>query len=62
MIRELPDDWIQLDLSKAREAGVTEKEYTQWLLFNNATYVIGFGKISIQDPDIALMFRLTFGI
>lgn len=58
MIRELPDDWITVDIPR----DVRESVWTQWLLFNNVTYVISFGKVAIKDPDVALMFRLTFGI
>lgn len=60
MIKELPDDWITFDLPRSWEHN--ESEWSQWLLFNNVTYVISFGKIAIKDPDTALMFRLTFGI
>lgn len=58
MIKLLPEDWVTVDIPR----DVSESVWNQWLLNNNVTYTVSFGKIAIKDPDVALMFRLTFGI
>lgn len=58
MIKLLPEDWVTVDIPRDERESV----WNQWLLNNNVTYTVSFGKIAIKDPDVALMFRLTFGI
>jgi hypothetical protein len=61
MIKEQSAEWVQFVIPFDRRG--EEEQWTQWLLFYGASYVlIGNETLSIQDPDIALMFRLTFGI
>lgn len=58
MIKEIPDGWTEAPIPRNERESV----WIQWLLFNNVTYVITFGKVYIKDPEVALMFRLTFGV
>ena len=60
MIKTQPIEWVQIEIPHNRWK--EEKEWSQWLLFYGASYVFGYDSLLIQDPDIALIFKLTFGI